>query len=99
MTLSETKLLNGTDIGSIVIANYHGLKRYGKVIEIDNDANRSAARGNVLVRHFNLEVSPETQWYWGFDVNALTSEEYEKQHLRLMAELNELNRARFAAKL
>lgn len=100
MTDSKVKLSNGVEVGSIVAANYFGVKRYGKVMEIDNKSDsRSMGKETVLVQHFNGEPAPASKWYHAWDLQIITPEIYERQHQQLTAELDELNRAGLAAKL
>jgi hypothetical protein len=89
---SREVLLNGVSVGSLVVTNRHGIQRYGKVIEIDSDANRSSRRGNVCVRHLNSSDSP-VQWYLGCHVRLLTREICNQHSQELRNQLAELNKA------
>lgn len=87
----STELTNGVKVGSIVIANDRGNKRYGWVIEI-NDNPDHARKGNVLVKHLGRE-HPGTSWYLGWDVTVLTPEICDRQREILQSQLEELDAA------
>jgi hypothetical protein len=60
MNNSKTELINDVDIGSVVLTSCHGVRRYGKVIEIDN-SGKDSSKGNILVEYFSQEIKPRSR--------------------------------------
>jgi hypothetical protein len=88
-------LFNGVTVGSLVVGRKHGIKKYGKVAEIDNDANRSSSRhGNVLIQYFQPDdLGDASGWYHGIDVQLLTIEACQQHRQELRQVLKELDTA------